>query len=167
MANNFCGELSAAHFLGINAPSLQKIHNVLKCVFDLVGASELISVLSSDAAILGNSQLAARISSEQVADSELLQRLFMVANPKWAHKVAEDFETVAWIANKSGKQILELRNNVERIYASTRVQHNTPGQTVLANIGGVKTLLPLLHHVAGHERSEQKFVYATTSENAV
>ncbi len=155
---NFCGELGAVHFVRVGTMGeMGKVHAVLANVFDVIGTSELVAVLGSESGIACNPRLAARVTREQVADSGIMERLFLVANPKWAF--SDSSEAVVWISSKPGKPPIELRNHVDRVYQSTRVQHNTPGQTVLANIGGVKTLLPLLHRVIFNERSDARFVY--------
>lgn len=136
-ANSLSGEVSAAYFFAAGSDSILAIHAVLKAVSGSADADDFTARLGAN---------------------KLGERLFLVANPKWARKVAEDaVEAVEWIKGSDGKTVVELRNHVERIFPGTRVLHNTPGQTVLANIGGIKPLLPLLFRLSSG--SDHKFVY--------
>ena len=148
------------YFAETSAHAMNMTHGLLKSVYDVLAMSELTNILAGDISILhANPMISIRIANEQIVKTGLVERIFFALNPKWARRTSYNGELVALISNKSTKQPLELCNHVDRIYPQTRISHNTPARTVFANIGGMKTMLPLLHRSVSHEYISKDFMY--------
>jgi len=144
---NFRGETSAFHFASIKAENIPTTRSVLSKVNRFVSMHELFPILAFGENRCNNRpRLLRRTSYLELEQSTLLERIFLVINPKYARKAPSEPEKI--YTYKRHDKILDLYNHTEDIYKHAKVHHNYPAKDVLFNIGGIKCLLPILHELA-------------------
>lgn len=167
--NSFRGEMSALYFLEVNSHNLGFSHNLINHIYVSINMSELIALATAGTAQLPFcSRQNLHASPEQLAELSLLERIYLVANPKWAKGQCESSESIC-ILPQSGKQKNEIYNHVEKILPHTLIHHNTIARNVFVNIGSIKTFLPLLFELGERFPSQNKnsFAYYIPIDNNI
>ena len=154
LKNNFCGEMSALHFVEINNKTLFVIHSTLNRIFPIVDMYKLFPLIA-----YGNShfenwpELQAAISYKELTDSNIIEHQFMILNPKYAIKWGRESEKI--YCKKIGKHLIEINNQVERVYQQTKIHHNAPARDVFLSIQGISNLLPLLYELCEFDLNQE------------
>jgi hypothetical protein len=132
----FCGETSALYFIEAIPSEMHKLLNVL---YKIIPLSDLIPILSGNVL-----QWKHKIPSINFNSSFSLQKIIFHINPKLVSENTQMNEEV--FIDKTKKTVV-VSSGVSEMKKSTLVHHNTFGQTVFVNIGGIKTLIPILEHI--------------------
>lgn len=133
--NNFCGQMSALYFVEASHKNYASFHSVLKAIY-----SSNNFIFSDFANLFAN-------LSQQLGISGLLDKMFLIVNPKWARKPLDPAEAV-YVLQQKGKQ--ELFNQVQQILPYTTIHNNSQARTTFPNIDGIISLLPLLFEIGDH-----------------
>jgi len=131
LSNNFTGAMQSVYFFEISKKNISSIHNLLQ--FTYHKKVDLINFLEA---------------SDTEESVNLLKKLYMFISPKYYTRTTKsDFKIN--LITKRGK-VIPLINNIQRVYRDTLVQHNKSASNIFFNIGGAKTLLPLLDKLSNH-----------------
>lgn len=138
LKNNFRGEMSALFFGEVNAKTSIQFHAILSKIYDTINIEDLFQLRNQN----------------EVLQPNILEKIFMMANPKYTSKQYRTTEKVYLCHTQSAN--IPVFNNVERVYQDTKILHNTPARDVFINIGGVRTLFLLFHKLTGEVFAEQQ-----------
>ena len=147
---NYHGEMSAIYFAEITQNDIHKVLCSLKGVIDI---SDLTMVLSGNLSQwISNELLKTRLKNEVMF---LLKKIFISVNPKFiCGNIMVDEEVIL----DKQKTIYMIPNCIVRIYENTQILHNTLGIDIFMNIGGVKTLIPILEDLT-HDKTNFDISY--------
>ena len=157
LRSNFRGEMSALHFAEVNSGNLYPTHfNIMKRIFRFISMHELFPIIAFGEKRCDSWPMIKQvIAHKELVESKLLERIFLIVNPKYASKFYQVHEKIYTSIQRGGYK-LELTNHVERIYKHAKIHHNSPARDVLLNIGGIKIFMPLLYQL-GEYTATQKF----------
>ena len=145
--NHFRGEMSALHFVAVNSHTLILTHKLLQKILRVISMHELFPFIAFGKNRCDNwPQLQQRITFEELIESTLLERVFLIINPKYASKFFHFHEKIYVYERPTGT--IELFNHAENVFKNAKIHHNYPARDVLLNIGGSSCLLPFLYELA-------------------
>lgn len=147
LIHNFCGEMSALHFVEINSKTAFLIHNLLNKIYLIVDMFELFPLIAYGASFYENcTELQSAISYKELTESGFIEHQFLIINPKYATKWSRENEKIYY--KKIGKHSIEINNQVERVYPQTKILHNAPAREVFSTIQGISAIMPLLYELS-------------------
>ena len=76
----------------------------------------------------------------------LFRSIWIHINPRYTRKYSNLDDEVYCLKEYD----ISICNSVETIYDDTMIQHNNDTKDTFFNIGGIKTILPILSNVANH-----------------
>jgi len=132
----FHGETGALYFIETIPSEMHKLLNVL---YKVIPLSDFISIFSGNI-----SQWKHKVPSMNINNSLSLEKIMFHINPKLVIAKSQRNEEV--FIDKQKKTVV-VNSGVKEIKICTLIHHNAFGQTTLVNIGGIKTLLPILDHI--------------------
>ncbi len=150
ISHNFCGEMSALHFVAISDPEVMVIH---KYLCSIVGKSDIHSLVPS---------LEEGMKSIPEKDPALASRIFMLVSPACVHGSIRPGDTLFRIVGPK-----DIYSPIANVLEGTRVHHNHPLQDVFVSISGAKCLLPFLQDLTRTEVSlfSQRYFRTHTCRN--
>jgi hypothetical protein len=129
LSTNFTGAMQTVYFFEVSKKTISSTHNLFQSAY--YSKVDLIDFLRANGA---------------EESMKLLKKLYMFISPKYYTRTTkQDFKVD--LITKRGK-VIPLINNIQRVYRDTLVQHNKPVINTFFNIGGTKTLLPLLNKLS-------------------
>lgn len=118
ITNCFQGEMSASYFLKTSSKQLGRMHEFLALNWGRLHG----------------------LAEKSAKDWSWFQRkAFLQANPK-SSEPAQKLYVV-----EKGKQNVDVFNAIESVYGNDVIYHSAPAQDTFINIGGIKTILPVLY----------------------
>ena len=138
----FCGEMSAIYFVN-DTP--MNIHKFLYSLYRTITMNDHDFVLSNNQL---KGKLSNKISSIDGKHIDILKNAFFVINPKF---ISENLEAFG-----KEKNAFMVNNGIYAIEKYTQIHSNNIGRIMFTNIGGIKTLLPILEQI--YNRSEERRV---------
>ncbi len=147
-AHNFRGEVGTLHFVEIAHGSLAITHTVLAKVFRVLPMSELFPLIAYGKEAYDNwPELQECIYFKELVESGIIERLFLVVNPKFAAGPgARPGEKI--FVKKAAKHTVEICCQVEKVLPRTRTYHNAPAKDTFLVIRGVLAFVPLLQSLS-------------------
>eukprot|EP00826_Nyctotherus_ovalis_P011680 TRINITY_DN1303_c0_g6_i1.p1 TRINITY_DN1303_c0_g6~~TRINITY_DN1303_c0_g6_i1.p1 ORF type:complete len:413 (+),score=145.36 TRINITY_DN1303_c0_g6_i1:38-1276(+) len=147
LRDNFRGEMGVLHFAATNLSTFEITRSVLTKVHRVINMHDLFPLIAfGENKSLNMPRLLKKMNHCELAQSALLERIFLVVSPKYARNSTSEPEKIfTW---KHEKAVCNLYNHTEEIYKQARIHHNYPGKDVLVNIGGIKCFMPILHELA-------------------
>ena len=152
-SSTFRGEMGTLHFFELpTRASLVSTHNTLKKVFRILPMSELFPLLAYGKDWYDNwPELQECVYFKELTDLGMPERVFLVANPKFAGKLTPGGEKVYSFAKKTGKHagvMVDICGQIEKVYPQTRVYHNSPAKDTFLAIRGLLCFFPLVQKFA-------------------
>lgn len=147
------GEMSALYFVRSGG----EVRGVVKVLRNSVQMGDVAGSLAGNAALWRRNKL----GKESLA---FVKKVFVAVNPKLVQEDASSFDISEDITIEKTKETFAFPNNIESIGKCTQIHHNTLGKTAFANIGGIKTLLPMLEEqFTNHTNIDISFLYCFNS----
>ena len=138
LKSNFRGEMSALYFSEVSPKTIIQHHAIISKIYNAINMEDLFQITNQ----------------QSILQPNFLDKIFIIANPKYTSKLYRTTDKVYLCHIQSDK--IPVYNNVERVYQDTKILHNTPAKDVFINIGGVKTLFLLFHKLTEEIFAEQQ-----------
>jgi len=132
--NNFRGQMTALYFIEISYDSIGEIHRFFSYVAKNIPIENIPHYLA----------MPQDPKQGNTFDVKIIDKIFMHINPKYTGKTSSIKQKVYCI-QKGTKNLYDIYNYVERVYHETKIDHNIVAKDIFMDIGGIKTLLPLLN----------------------